>query len=299
MATDGVKIIDGDLAHDTYWSIMDLYDNNVEIETIKEHIPFIREDYGVDSDFFYEIYVTSYALAFWEIGELTQNILDEVNSVNRLGAGVKMWSEQVSLKEGKARQIELDNLLKKISATNTKIRKRKKYRKVTNFYIEVDDLLTFKLNDNFYRAVICNSITQYRSECSYMLTQTTYKSKIKPTVEDLYNYHIAGITIGVSYDKREEIIEMQPEVDKLWGLYSYIGEFLLGIENIGVGHQHFVNFKKKLEVIGKLKIKEGFKIGGTLCYVDNFEKFENMLHDYDDEKKILANKRFPIKILCE
>ena len=34
MATDGVKIIDGDLAHDTYWSIMDLYDKGADIATI-------------------------------------------------------------------------------------------------------------------------------------------------------------------------------------------------------------------------------------------------------------------------
>jgi hypothetical protein len=298
MATDGVKIIDGDLAHDTYWSIMDLYDSNVEIKTIKEQIPFVRIEYGIEDDFYHEIFVTSYALAFWEIGELTNKILDEVNSVNKVGAGVKVWTEQADLKEGKARQKELDKLLKKISEPNAKIRKRKKYRKITNFYIQVDDLLTFKLKDNFYRVVVCNSINQYRGECSYLLTQTTYKSKTKPTVEDLHNYHIAGITVGAGYD-RETIIEMQPEVDKLWNLYSYIGEFFLGIENIGIGHQHFLNFKSKFEVIGKLKIKEGFKRGGTLCYVDNFEKFENMLNDYDDEKKILANKRFPIGILCE
>lgn len=298
MATDGVKIIDGDLAHDTYWSIMDLYDNNVEIETIKVQIPFVREYYGIEDDFYHEIFVTSYALAFWEIGELTKEVLDEVISVNKIGAGVKLWTEQANSKEGQARQKELNKLIKKISEPNSKIRKRKKYRKVTNFYIQVDDLLTFKLKDNFYRAVICNSIHQYRGECSYMLTQTTYKSRAKPTVEDLYKYDIAGITIGAG-DDIETIISEQPEVDKLWKLYSYIGEFYLGIENIGIEHQDFINFKNKFEVIGKLKIKEGFKRGGTFSCAGNFEKFENSLHNYDDEKKILANKRFPIKILCE
>jgi len=298
MATDGVKIIDGDLAHDTYWSIMDLYDNNVEIETIKVQIPFVREHYGIEDDFYHEIFVTSYALAFWEIGELTKEVLEEVISVNKIGAGVKLWTEQANSKEGQARQKELNKLIKKISEPNSKIRKRKKYRKVTNFYIQVDDLLTFKLKDNFYRAVICNSIHQYRGECSYMLTQTTYKSRAKPTVEDLYKYDIAGITIGAG-DDIKTIISEQPEVDKLWKLYSYIGEFYLGIENIGIEHQDFINFKNKFEVIGKLKIKEGFKRGGTFSCAGNFEKFEKLLNDYDDEKKILANKRFPVEILCE
>ena len=43
MATDGVKIIDGDLAHDTYEYIMELYDNGASAEIIKKEIPFIKE----------------------------------------------------------------------------------------------------------------------------------------------------------------------------------------------------------------------------------------------------------------
>jgi hypothetical protein len=81
MATDGVKIIDGDLARDTYDQIMELYDNDASIETIKKEIPFVKADYGLDTDFYYEIFVTAYALAFWEIGELTDSILNEVKKV--------------------------------------------------------------------------------------------------------------------------------------------------------------------------------------------------------------------------
>ena len=36
MATDGVKIIDGDLAHDTYEYIMELYDSGASAEIIKK-----------------------------------------------------------------------------------------------------------------------------------------------------------------------------------------------------------------------------------------------------------------------
>lgn len=35
MATDGIKIIDGDCAHDTYWGIMDLYDSGADLTTIE------------------------------------------------------------------------------------------------------------------------------------------------------------------------------------------------------------------------------------------------------------------------
>ena len=36
MATDGVKIIDGDLVHDTYEHIMELYDSGASAEIIKK-----------------------------------------------------------------------------------------------------------------------------------------------------------------------------------------------------------------------------------------------------------------------
>lgn len=39
MATDGVKIIDGDLARDTYDQIMDLYDSDADIEIIRKEVP--------------------------------------------------------------------------------------------------------------------------------------------------------------------------------------------------------------------------------------------------------------------
>lgn len=120
MATDGVKIIDGDLARDTYDQIMDLYDSDAKIETIKREIPFVKDNYGPDTDFYHEIFVAAYALAFWEIGELTDNILNEVKRVIDLKAGVKIWTKECDENEGKKRQKELDKLLKKNIATKPK-----------------------------------------------------------------------------------------------------------------------------------------------------------------------------------
>ncbi len=298
MATDGVKIIDGDLAHDTYWGIMDLYDSNVDTATIKNEIPFVRSDYGMEEDFYHEIFVTSYALAFWEIGELTDEILQEVQAVIKVGAGIKVWTEQIDAKEGKARQKELEKLLKKISEPNSKVRARKKYRKNTNFHFQVDDLLTFKLKDNFYRAIICASINQHRGECNYMLTPTTYKSKTKPTVEGIFNYDISGITIGAGYD-RETIIEMQPGVEALWPLFPYIGEFFFGLVQEGVDHKSFVDFKDKFERVGTLKIKDSFKKSGSTGGISSFDRFESIFKDYDKEQKIFGYKKFPVKLLCD
>ena len=44
MATDGVKIIDGDTVHDIYNGIMDLYDSGASIETITQEFPFPQTD---------------------------------------------------------------------------------------------------------------------------------------------------------------------------------------------------------------------------------------------------------------
>ena len=297
MATDGVKIIDGDLAHDTYWGIMDLYDSNVDIVTIKNEIPFVRSKYGLEEDFYHEIFVTSYALAFWEIGELSDDILQEVQSVINAGAGVKVWTVQTDAKEGKARQKELDKFFKKISRPNTKIRARKKYRKITNFHFQVDDLLVFKLKDHFYRAIICVSIDQYRGECNYMLTPTTYKSKSKPTIEDIFDYDISGITVGAGYD-RKTIIEMQPGVETLWSLFPSCGKFFFGLVQEGVDHKDFIGFKDKFEKVGTLKIKDSFKESGSRSGISNFERFESIFEDYDKQQKIFGFKKFPVKLLC-
>lgn len=298
MATDGVKIIDGDLAHDTYWGIMDLYDSDVAINEIKKQIPFVRDEYGMDEDFYHEIFVTAYALAFWEIGELTEEILTEVTAVIKVGAGVKVWTEEADAKAGKARQKELDKLLKKISQPNLKIRARKKYRKITKFHFQVDDLLTFKLKDNHYRAVICASINQYRGACDYMFVPTTYRSEVKPTVEDLFNYDISGTTIGSGYD-RQTMMAMQPGIETLWSLYPVYGDFFMGLVLKGVNHKDLTAFKEKFERIGTLEIKAGFKKPGSRGGFNSFERFEAFFIDFDENQKVFGYKKFRVKLLCE
>ena len=63
-------------------------------------------------------------MAFWEIGELTDEILNEVKRIIELKAGVNLWTKDVDEKEGKERQKVLDRFLKIISAPNSKVRNR-------------------------------------------------------------------------------------------------------------------------------------------------------------------------------
>jgi hypothetical protein len=297
MATDGVKIIDGDLARDTYNQIMDLYDSGASIETIKKEVPFVKNDYGPDTDFHHEIFVTAYSLAFWEIGELTDNILSEVKRVIDLKAGVKVWIEQCDESEGKKRQKELDRLLKKISQPNQKIRKRKKYRIIKNFYFQPDDVLTFKLPDNYYYAVICAKVTQQRGQCTYDLVATTYKGKSKPTISDLTDCFIAGRKIASGYDSKTTLSH-QPNVDEIWR-YLKQDNFVFGLPYHLVTHRDIISFKDKFEVVGKLKIKESFKKDGGYGYISSFDRFESIFSDLDNHMKVFGEQKYPVTLLCE
>jgi len=122
MATDGIKIIDGDTAHDTYWGIMDLYDSGADLRIIEKEFPLEPANYS--DDFENEVYATSCALALWEIGQLTEEKLCIVKAIIKKGACVKAWSAE-NEKDGPARQKELDKFLRKISEINTKVRARK------------------------------------------------------------------------------------------------------------------------------------------------------------------------------
>lgn len=311
MATDGVGIIDGDLAYDTYEAIMELYDSGANAEMIKKEIPFIKEDYGIESDFYHEIFVTAYALSFWEIGELTDEILNEVKRVIDLKAGVKVWTEDCDEKEGKKRQKVLDRFFAKISKPNLKIRKRKKYRVVKNLYFQPDDVLTFKLSDNNYCAVICVVITQQKSQTTYDLAFTTYKRKEKPTIEMLKDEFIFGHIMGSGFSK-EEILQKQPGIDRLWEYYKQKAEpvetygdeffagngyFLFGIPYKLVTHNDMTHVKNRFEVVGKLNLKEGFKNQGGYGYYSTFERFEDFFSDLDNEIRSIHNKLFPVELL--
>jgi hypothetical protein len=194
MATDGVKIIDGDTAHDTYWSIMDLYDSGATSETIKTQIPFPPSDFY--NDFDYEIYTTAYALAMWEIGFITEDIIDEVRKVIDTGACVKIWTEEHDAKRGKQRQKELDKLWIKITSENIKVRKRKKYKEIDKFLFDINDVLAFQFSDHNYYAIILLSIMQYRGECNYRFGRILFQSGTTPSEHDIKDSIIIGENFG-------------------------------------------------------------------------------------------------------
>jgi hypothetical protein len=276
MATDGPKIIDGDIAFDTYWGIIDLYDNDADIETIKNEIPFVRYEYGVDNDFHHEVYVTSYALAFWEIGAMNDEILNEVHSVIEKGACVKEWAKD-DPKAAKTRQKELERLWKKISYPNANTRKKKKYKKVAKLLFEENDLLCFRLPNKYYYVTSVLEVEQYRGSCTYRFCITTYKSLKKPTIEDVEKEFVYG-----RYDQMHD----GTGVEIIKDLADFIKKhttspkkFFISLQKMDVEHKLLKTFADLFEKIGELTIKPYYKehtcVGGLSETLDVFyETFE-------------------------
>ena len=261
MATDGVKIIDGDLAHDVYWGFMDQYDKGVPVPMIRESIERGIESYD---EFEYEIYLTAYALALWEIGELPPEIMQEVKRVIDLEAGVRTWTEECSEKEGKARQQVLTRFWKKISQPNIRIRKRKKYRQIVNLLFAENDLLIFQLPNAQYCAVILVRINQYRGKCTYEFAKTTYHAREKPITDRIKEVHIIGrkIPSGLGMDVMSLLLQGIEKIMEQGGVDEVLrreaertGSYVIGLDKIGVNHKDLKAFASKFEKIGQLTLK--------------------------------------------
>ena len=128
MATDGVKIIDGDIARIIYHTFEESYNNGASIEELKQQYKTDKSRYCFDDET-YEICITVYALAFWEIATLSPEMLKEVEEVVGKKATVAGWAEELGEQAGKARQRELDKLLAKISKPRVRPKKRETEKK--------------------------------------------------------------------------------------------------------------------------------------------------------------------------
>ncbi len=181
MATDGVKIIEGDLAYDLYAHFTEMYNLGAGIEQLQEQFAHDKKECSFDK-FDYEICVTVYALAFWEIGALTQDMLNEVKAVIAEKSTVSRWSE-VDEEAGIERQEELDKFIEKISTPNPKPQKRKRYKKVETLF-KKGDVLSFQYPDKTYGAAFVVDIDKMGGFCFYSICRTKYVSRQVPTMED-------------------------------------------------------------------------------------------------------------------
>lgn len=292
MAVDGVHIIEGDLAHDTYNGILDLYDAGKSVKRIRSTYSIFKRMEG--GDFYHEIYVTSVGLAFWEIGMLTGEELTEIERVVERGAGKKGWSEEHSYEFGEARENVLQEFLYKISTPTDNPRKRIKYSKVSELLFKKNDVITFQLTSGEYACMICNRIKQYRGTCSYIFVPTTYVQQVKPSRKGLLEENILGRRI-VSDNSRAK--SMQIGIENIW---EYCGEsgFILGLSEVGIDHRDVLNIRNKFEKIDALEIKEGLNRMGSIGFEQDFKGFERIFGDLESQMKDFGMETFPIRLTC-
>ncbi|WP_421753230.1 hypothetical protein [Croceimicrobium sp.] len=293
MATDGTKIIDGDLAHDSYWGIMDLYDSGADIPMILKEFPLEKTEFLDDFD--QEIYVTSCGLAYWELGLMTAERLAFIKDVIRKDACVSEWTSY-SEKEGKSRKLVLKRYLNKIEKLNGNVRKPKSYRKISKFIFTENSILIFQLSNGEYATTCCVKIYQYRGSCSYWLVPISYKSTSKPRIDQIMESEILGRTIGSGYS-REEIQVYQPGIEKIWDYVGGKPKFCFGFVIHAVEHKDLLNFKDKFEKIGELDISEGLKEIGSIAGVNTFESYNEIYSDLDNQIEVYSYKKYPVSIV--
>lgn len=308
MATDGVKIIDGDTAYDTYNEIIDLYDSGEAVESIRAKKPFPPEGY-VD-DFDYEVMVTAYAQAFWEIGFIGDDIIAEVKRVIEVGACVKSWTEECGAKAGKARQKELDRLWTKINSPNPKIRKRKRYRKVTEFLFEVNDVLAFQSSCKAHYAIVLADIFRYRNICDYCFFITDYKGSLPPTIEQVSKSKVLGYKPPVSGNNiadalagmfgAENIKNLEGFADMMNNMQKNFQEKMetetasqILLKLIDISHKELKKFVDKFDVIGKLNLdKTKIQLGSSQC-ISDFEELVNHFDNLEQHIEESNNRQLP------
>jgi hypothetical protein len=313
MATDGVKIIDGDTAFDVYTIFMDSYDQGADGAELRKIYEQEKKQYSF-SDFEYEIFVTVYALALWEIGELTPEILQEVERVIAKGAGVSDWTEQVDEKAGKARQKELSKLWSKINAPNPKPRKRKKYAKVKKLIFNPGDIVVFQFPDSTYGLTVVADVMQYRGECDYMLCRTTFNSAKKPTMENIAELHICGSLVpsghnGISPELIEKMQNLTDKEMKAGILDSLMEELTASMPKLKMPWVMIIQHKtlmkedyiSNFEIIGNIQLRSN---SGSSRFAPSYQSFceEFYTKDYEFNNQMPGmpqSAEFTVDELCE
>lgn len=196
MAIDGVGIIDSDLSYDVYNLIMEQYYSGEPIEHIRNRV---NEFHPTCCEFDEERYITAYALAMWEIGELTTKQLQDIRDLVSKGASIQ-WNN-IHSNAQKERQRVLQKFLQKIEQPNRKIKQRKKLIDIENTLFSKGEVLAIPIN-NHYRCMIFEKFYTYKNDAFYSFVVTAYKSNVEPTIENIL-YEEIPVTKKQRQENRE------------------------------------------------------------------------------------------------
>ena len=194
MAIDGIKILDSDSAYDVYNPIMEMYHIGEPINKINAEIAAFESAFAF-SGLYHEIYITAYALAMWEIGELSDELLQRVRVVVSQGASA-LWND-VAPGAQKGRQQVLNKFLLKIEQPNLKAKKRKSHNTVAEHFFSPGDVLVAQFDDNSFGAVILVTVFQERKALYYAFAEILLITDTKPMLTDVLQSKVhARMNIG-------------------------------------------------------------------------------------------------------
>lgn len=279
MAIDGVKIIDSDLAHDIYNEFMDLYDSDVALDVLKKKVEEWRDNCADALE--YEIFITVYAKALWEIGELTNEIITEVEEIINSENGLKFWQTESEFLNNKninlysQRKKILNKFLSTIKNPKTSIRKRKKYSKVKEKLFSSGDCLILREGKVIYKGIVLK-IIEYRGVCDYVIM--VMDSKINPDLESFIQGHFFGHKINSSLHKEG----------------YYYGAWVIIVD-----HKMIIRDNINFEIIGHvnidLEICDSGLWGGVLSK-------QHVINEFSREDKILKafkKEKIPLKAVIK
>ena len=233
---------------------MDLYDAGASMEIIRTAVERLQADNDDVDD---EIFITAYALALWEVGQLNEEILSQVALAIKQNVFVNYLTQSENApREGRKRQQVLNRFWDKISWPNLRPRKRKLYKAQTKFVFDEGDVLSFQMSDNTYRATILLLVSQHRGRCSYKFAMPTYTASSKATLDDVQNGEIMGRTIEPTSR--------------------------VGFNVIGITHKDLLAIADKFERIGHLEIKQAAQCCGAQSGAVDFESFASAFGDFNN-----------------
>jgi len=297
MAIDGTKIIDSDLAHDVYNEFNELYDNGLEIEGIRQKIDLWR-DQGLEQVEF-EIFITAYAFALWETGHLDDELRAEVIQTVEKGAGVKMWLDERGVKDSRARERVLSRFLEKIGISKAIPRKRRPTKIPAKFLFAPDDVVSFQMPDGSFRAAIIIGIEQIRRQTVYQFAPTSFDGA-KPTT----NGTVDGLSVFMdkigSGFPRDQVRKQQPGIEKFWKTDKQFSiPFTLGLFTVWITHRDLIKFADNFGLVGRAKIKAGFKAIGSFGYCSTFADLTERLEDLTEQVKIWKREIVPLSAIMD
>lgn len=146
MAIDGINILESDFGIDIQNEIFDLYDQG---ETESEIRTYLWSEFQKITDSLdVEIFITSGCLALWQIGMLDDDFLKQLEAIDKNGAD-KFWLDHFDLQTFEKRNVVIHQLFIKVSTTNGKVRKQKKYQKQLNLLFTKGEVFAIDLGDYY------------------------------------------------------------------------------------------------------------------------------------------------------